>query len=168
MSKFLSLVSGRIKEVVAIVSSIGTSDAGKIIATDASGRIDQSFMPVGIGAETKAILASENISGGDLVNIWSNSGVVSIRKADASTSGKEANGFVLDAVASGTIGSVYLEGSITGLSGLVVGRYYLSDTFPGGMTATPVVGAGKVHQYIGVAHSASELSFEADDAIILA
>ena len=60
-SKFLALVGGRIREIVATVASSGIADDGKIVALGTDGRLDVSVLPVGIGAETKLIQATENI-----------------------------------------------------------------------------------------------------------
>lgn len=165
---FLRMVAGRTREIFGIVVSAGAGNDGDLVALDASGRLDNSVMPVGIGADTKSIQASENLAAGDLVNIWT-SGGARVRKADASTSGKEANGFVLAAVTSGQNATVYFEGTITGLSGLTIGaRYYVSAASPGAATATAPSGSGNVVQYVGVAVSATEISFEHDDGVILA
>jgi hypothetical protein len=166
-SKFLALVSGRVREVIATVTSSGISDDGKIVALGTDGRLDQSVMPVGIGAETKTIQASENLSAGNLVNIWNSSGQFRVRKADASVSGKEAMGFVLSSVTSGQNATVYLEGTITGLAGLLPGRMYLATT-PGEMTDTPPSASGNVVQYVGEAVSTTEVTFERNDGVILA
>ena len=166
-SKFLALVSGRLKEIVATVTSSGVVDDGKIVALDATGRLDSSVLPVGIGAETKQIQASENLNAGDLVNIWNSGGQFRVRKADATAAGKEASGFVLSAVTSGQNATVYLEGTITGLGGLLPGRMYLA-TSPGLATSTPPSGSGNVVQYIGNAVSTTESSFESTDGVILA
>lgn len=57
-----------------IVNSVGTSagagDSGKLPSLDGSGKLDNSFMPVGIGADTAAIATSETLAAGDFVNIW--------------------------------------------------------------------------------------------------
>lgn len=166
-SKFLALVSGRIREIVATVASSGVADDGKIVALGTDGRLDASVLPVGIGAETKLIQASENLSAGNLVNIWDSGGQFRVRKADASVAGKEANGFVLASVTSGQNAQVYLEGTITGLAGLLPGRYYLATT-PGEITASAPAGSGNVVQYIGEAVSTTEVTFERNDGVILA
>lgn len=165
--KFLSITTGRIQQETAINTSAGAGDADKILRTDASGKIDNSFMPVGVGADTKIVTASENLSAGDFVNIHDSTGI-KVRKADATTSGKEADGFVLSAVTSGNPATVYFEGTNTALSSLTLGvRYYLNTT-AGGITTTAPSGTGNVVQYIGKSISATELSFEPSDGIILA
>lgn len=169
VATYLARVAGRIQEVIATVTSSGAGDAGSIVALGSNGKLDPSVMPVGIGADTSTVTASENLAAGALVDIFNASGTANVRNADASTTGKEADGFVLSAVTSGQPALVYFEGRITGLSGLTPGaRYYLSDSSPGGITDTPVSGTGKVHQFIGVAIDDTSIAFEADDAIVLA
>lgn len=166
--KYLSHNAGRIQEVQATVSSAGAGDDGKIVALDASGRLDNSVMPVGIGADTASIQASENLAAGDFVNIWNSSGARA-RKADASVSGKEAHGFVLSAVTSGNQATVYFEGTNNQKTGLTVGaRQYLSASVPGGTVETPPTGAGNVVQYLGIASAATAMNAEIEDGIILA
>jgi len=166
--KYLSLSNGRIQEVQATVVGGTASQDGHIVALDANGRLDNSIMPVGIGADTATIQASENLAAGDFVNIWNSSGP-KVRKADASTSGKEAHGFVLAAVTSGSNATVYFEGTNNQVSGKTVGaRQYLSATTPGATTETPPSGSGQVVQLLGVATSATSISTEIEDGIILA
>lgn len=167
--KYISLVSGRRQEVQALVVSAGAADDGKIPALDPAGRLDSSLMPVGIGADTAVLPASEALAGSDLVNVWNDAGTAKVRKADATASGKEANGFVLAAVSNGANATVYFEGRITGLAGLTPGaRMYLSAATPGTLTATPPAATGNVVQYIGNAVNATEANFEPDDGVILA
>lgn len=167
--KYLALISGRISEVIATVVSAGAADDGKIVALDATGKLDNSVMPVGIGADTKTVPASENLAAGELVNLWDDAGTLKARKADASASGKEADVFVLAAVTSGNNATVYFGGTNNQLSGLTAGsRYYLSATTPGAVTATPPTGSGVVSQYVGKATSATELSFEAAEGVVQA
>ena len=76
---FLTLIGNKISEVAGLVASAGAADAGKIPALDANGRIDQSMMPVGIGADTKLIVTSEALTAGDFVNIYDVSGTATCR-----------------------------------------------------------------------------------------
>lgn len=166
--KYLSHAAGRIQEVQATVASAGAVDDGKIVALDTTGRLDASIMPVGIGADTANIQASENLAAGDFVNVW-DSGGARVRKADASTSGKEAVGFVLASVTSGSNATVYFEGSNTQVTGKTVGaRQYLSASTPGAATETPPTGAGNVVQFLGVAVSATSITVEFDAGVVLA
>lgn len=149
-------------------TSSGAPDAGKLPQLDASGRLDASFLPVGIGADTGSVVASEALSAGELVNLWNNAGAFSMRKADGSTAGKEAHGFVLSAVAASASGAVYFEGTNTQVTGLAPGVQYLSATTPGKSTTTPPNGAGQVVQRVGFSVSATELNFDAGYPIVLA
>ena len=166
--KFLRLLSGVIAELEALVTSAGAGDAGKIPALDATGKLDNSLMPVGTGADTKLIPASENLAAGDKVNIWNDSGTAKVRKADATTAGKEANGFVLSAVTLGNNATVYFDGTDTQLSSLTPGGVYYLATTAGGVTDTPPSGSGNVLQRVGRALSATELTFEPGEPITLA
>jgi hypothetical protein len=165
--KFLTIVNGGIQQEVAINSSAGAGDANKIPKLDAGGRIDTTMMPVGIGADTKSIATSEDLAAGDFVNIWNSTGVKA-RKADATTAGKEAQGFVLAATTSGQNATVYFEGINTALSGLTVGAKQFLSTTAGGRTETAPSASGNVVQSIGVAVSATEIAFEAQSPITLA
>jgi len=147
-------------------TSAGAGDAGKVVVLDAAGRIDSTMMPVGIGADTASITTSEALAAGDFVNIWDSSGAKA-RKADATTSGKEAHGFVLAAYGSAVAATVYFEGTNTGVTGLTPGRQFLS-TSAGLATATAPSGSGNVVQRIGVAVSATALNFESNVPIVLA
>lgn len=191
--RFLARLAGRTKQVATIAASAGAGDAEKIPSTNASGvldptilnaattgankvamfdgtgRLDASVMPVGIGADTKSLEASEALAAGDVVNVWNDGGTQKVRKADATAEGKEAKGFVLSAFAMGASALVYNDGTITGLAGLTPGAYYyLSAASPGGVVAAPPSAAGNVDQQVGWAVSATELSFEPGEPVTLA
>lgn len=165
--KYLYNNAGTVTEKAAIQASAGAADANKIVAVDANGRIDNSMMPVGIGADTATITASEALAAGDLVNVWNSTGA-KVRKADASTSGKEAHGFVLAAVANGANATVYFEGTDNQVTGLTPGVQYLSATTPGAATATAPSAAGQVVQRVGFATAATALNFQSQPPIVLA
>lgn len=166
-NKYLKVGTSGIEEQAAIDTSAGAGDAGKIPALDGTGRLALNMMPAGIGVATKSIVASEAISAGNLVNIWNDAGTPKIRKADAATN-KPANGFVVAGVASAASGEVYFEGEVSGLSGLVAGRYYLSTTVPGGVQTTIPTTAGHIVQSVGWGTSATSLDFEPGDTILRA
>lgn len=158
-----------VRQFAALIVSTGAPDANKLVATGADGRLDNSVMPVGIGADTAVLPSSENLASGDKVNIWNDAGTSKVRKADATAAGKEAVGFVLDAVTAPANAVVYFEGRNTSLSGLTPGaRYFLSASAAGSITTTPPSATGNVVQYVGIAYSTTELAFEATDGIILA
>ena len=149
-------------------SSAGAGDAGKLAALDATGRLDSSMLPVGIGADTAAIVASEALAAGDFVNVYNNASVANCRKADGSTSGKEASGFVLAAVSALATATVYFEGTNTQCTGLTPGQQFLSGSNPGKTVSTAPTGAGKIVQRMGLATSATSMNFEPGEPIVLA
>ena len=147
-------------------TSAGAGDSGKIPALNGAGVLDTSFMPAGIGADTAAITASEALSAGDLVNVWNSTGA-KVRKADATTSGKEAHGFVLAAVLSSGTATVYFAGNNSSVTGLTPGKQYL-QTAAGASGATAPSGSGNCVQVVGFATSATNLNFVSGDPLILA
>lgn len=165
----LDYVSGLLKEQEATVQSSGSGDAGKIIALGNDGKVDVSILPVGVGPQVMVLPAFENLSAGNLVNVFNDGGVAKVRKADASAVGKEAHGFVLQSYNSGQTAVIYFSDEVTGLSGLTPGaRYFLSDETPGAVTTTPPSTSGSVVQYIGVATSSSSLFFKPGQPVVLA
>jgi hypothetical protein len=160
-NKYLALVAGKIKEVFATIVSAGAGNANQLVALDATGKLDQSVMPVGMGAETiTGVLASEAISAGSFVNIYNNAGTLNVRNANATTNGKPANGFVLAAVASGAQATVYLLSQTNNqLTGLTIGADYFLSTVSGGVTNTAPSASGNIVQYLGTANSATSLVF---------
>jgi hypothetical protein len=149
-------------------SSAGAGDAGKLVQLDAAGRIDATMMPVGIGADTATLTASEALASGDLINVWNDAGTPKVRKADASTPGKEAHGFVTAAYALNAAAVVYFEGTNTQMTGLTAGRQYLSATVPGKTQAAAPSTAGQVVQVVGFATAATAMNFQSQPPITLA
>lgn len=165
--KFLQLVSGRITEVFATVVSAGAADDGKLIGLNAQGRLDNSVLPTGIGAETKNINATEALAAGDYVNIYdAGAGAFGVRKADATTA-KPADGFVLAAVANAAAATVYTEGINNAVTGQTPGTVFLSTTAGRGGSTIPTV-AGQIVQDIGIALSATEVAFSRTSPIVRA
>lgn len=157
--------SGKFTETQPVTTSAGTADAGKLVQLDGSGHLDASVVPAGFGVSAYVANASGNLSAGDAVYVNSSS---LIARASAATSGNGAIGFVLVAVTSGSPATMYRSGDNTAVTGLTPGsRYYLSDTTPGGITAVPVTGSGKLSQYVGNAMSATVLAWNPDDSTLL-
>lgn len=104
---------------------------------------------------TFACVASEALTAGNLVNLWSSSGNPRIRKADAS-SGRAADGFVLESYSSSDMALVYVFGVNPFLSGMTVGTIYLAED--GAVTSTvPTTGLA---QQVGFALSSTKLNFQ--------
>lgn len=183
--RFQTWLNSKWQLLEALVTSTGASDAGKVVATNAegilddtlvnttttggapnagkrvqlngSGVLDMSMLPSGVGDETEVFPASEALSAGDCVNKWNDAGTVKVRKAD--TNGKPADGYVKTAVASGANATVYSDGINDAVTGLAIGTVYLSST-PGGYSATPPADAsGLVLQELGFANSATSVKF---------
>jgi hypothetical protein len=165
--KYIRNNAGVLTEKEATVVSAGAADAGEIIALDGTGRLDVSVMPVGIGPDVYQIEASETLVAGDFVNIWNDGGTAKARKADATTTGKFAHGYVLAGVTSGNPATVYFEGTNTQVSGATPGQTFLSTT-AGGFTATAPSASGNVVQRLGIAVSATEINFERSQPFVLA
>jgi len=167
MAKYLTQLNGVISEVVTNQTSAGAGDAGKIPALDSTGKLDMSMMPVGLGAETDAIEASENLAAGDMVNMWSSTGI-KVRKADAS-SNKPAHGFVLAAVTSGANATVYRVSQLNNqLTGMTIGAIQFLSTTAGGRQETAPSVASQIVQVLGIAKSATEMIFAPQPPITLA
>lgn len=155
--KYIARINGANVEVLAPT----TSTPDSLVATGADGKWDISLMPVGVGAEVIVAPAFEDLAAGNFVNKFLSGGVIKIRKADATTSGKPADGFVLDNVVAPANATVYgLSNLNTAVAGLTIGaKYYLSTT-PGGITTTPPAASGNFSQQVGTANKATEIVFD--------
>lgn len=171
IQRFISLINGIKTAVTAITAGGTTNEAGKIIATDADGKLDMSFMPVGIGSETDSIAADTGgVASGNVINLYNKAGTITARKADATAAGKQAHGFVLANITVGNPATIHRPGqTITGLTGLTEGSEYFLHTTAGAITAD-VSGfvAGNVIQSVGIAISATTLAFNPGEPITLA
>lgn len=157
---FLKYVSGKLQEVFAIVTSAGAGDAGKMIKLNSGGKLDITLLPTGVGADTQSVASSENLSSGDLVNVYDNSGTLNVRKADGTDPTKRANGFVLAAVTAPAAVTVYFEGINDQVSDLTPGAdLYLSAAAAGGVVETAPSADGNIAQHVGHAISATSMYF---------
>lgn len=146
--------NGEDTEIVSNDSSAGVADAGKIVALDATGRLSNTMMPVGIVPDVKLLTAGEALNAGDFVELT----LTGCRKADA-TNGRIAGGFVLAAVANAAVATVYKDTVNTSLAGLTQGsKYYLGAA--GAVTTVINTTPGQILQFLGVAQSATELDVE--------
>jgi hypothetical protein len=188
MAKYLKIASGGFAEEATVVgattsaanqglvpelNALGTlnpalvgaaaTGAGKIPILDGNGRLDSTTMPAGFGVDQNIVTASETLSAGDFVNVWSGG----VRKADAATN-KPAHGFVLSAVANAASATVVAEGTNTAITGLTLGPVWLSASTPGAATNNPPTGTGKIVQAIGVAVSTTAVNFQQGPSTLLA
>lgn len=165
-NKYQTLVNGRDTLIAGTQTSSGASMANQIPALDSGGHLDVSLMPIGVGPDVSLIVASEALSAGNYVNIYSNSGVVNCRKAD-STNDRPAMGYVNASVSSSGAATVYFEGANANLSALTVGaRYYLGAAGVPQSTA-PVSPTNSISQFLGIAVSATAINTDIDDEIVL-
>lgn len=142
------------------VAAAVTATADSLVGTNSTGTIDPSFLPTGVGPEIFTATATETIASGAFVNIFNNSGVISVRNADATTNGKPADGFVLAAYVSTNVATVYIVGQLnTALTGLTLGAKYFLSTTPGAITTTPATATGNIVQEIGKADKTTEMAF---------
>lgn len=163
--KFLQNVAGKIKEVYAAV----TSTPNAIVALDATGKLDPSVLPTGVGSEVILATSTEVIASGAFVNVYNNAGTISVRNADATTNGKPAHGFVLAGVGSGVSTSVYLPSQTnTSITGLTLGSEYYLSTTPGAITTTAPSATGNIVQRMGIASKTTEIVFVPYDTIEIA
>ncbi|SPF48436.1 conserved hypothetical protein [Candidatus Desulfosporosinus infrequens] len=167
-NKYLSLNNGQITQVAATQISAGSTSGGQIVALNtATGLIDISMMPVGIGPEADTLVASETIAAGAFTNKWSNAGVINVRNADA-TANKPADGFVLAAYASGASATVFRLGQLNNsLTGMTIGSTEFLGTV-GARTEIVPTGTGTISQILGVAISATSMAFAPQPPITLA
>ena len=155
--RFLTKAASGIQQLVnAITASTGATDANKIVGTNSEGKLDASFLPTSIGKAIVTATAGEALSAGAMVSFTA-SGVV---LADNTDTAKIAQGFVLEAVASGGSATVYTSGVNSALTGLIPGAVYFLGTNGTVTTTAPVFAVGTVCQSLGYAQSATELVYD--------
>lgn len=115
-------------------------------------------------AASVVAMTSEAIPANRLVNIYNDAGVAKARLASA-TNKRPAHGFTREAYESGVQAVIYMDGVNENFAGMTAGQQYLSDN--GAVVATPVTGAGKLSQAVGVAASATVFSFEPNESVEL-
>lgn len=160
--RFLTKAASGLQQLVnAIVASTGATDANKIIGTNAQGKLDTSFLPDTIGKAIVSATASEALPAGSFISFTSGG----VELADNSDATKPAQGFVLEAVASGDPATVYVTGINTALSGLTPGSPYFLGTGGQATATAPTFAIGTICQSLGYAQSATELVFEFNEPV---
>ena len=170
VDKVLMRQAGETKQYTPVVASSGAGDAGKIPALGSDGKLDPSVYNPGADP-TEPITASEALSAGKFVNKFNDAGTLKVRLADNSNS-RPAHGFVRAAAAADAIATVYpldsINDALTGLT--VAGVYYLGtagDVIATPLDASDVGNAGLIDQKLGIAKSATELSTDDFDYVVL-
>lgn len=135
-------------------TSAGAGDASEFPILDGTGKLDITFMPNGVGADSVSLVAGEALTAGDFVYVTAGGGVM---KADATTFAKRAMGYVLTSVLNAGTATVFFDESNTALTALTAGsNYYLSAT-AGLATLTAPTATGQHVQLLGLATSATSL-----------
>jgi hypothetical protein len=108
-----------------------------------------------VALPTITLVASEALPDGGWVNFWNSSGTMKVRKADATTSGKECHGFVKATYSTNDSAVCYLPGQLNDhLTGQTLGPLFLSTTAGEGVSSAPS-GSGNAVQKVGVVYSAT-------------
>jgi hypothetical protein len=164
-NKFLYNNAGQVTEQRGIQITTGVSNAGALVSLNSAGLIDSTMLTAVSALPTQSAAATSAITAGMLTNLYSNAGVLSVRPADSTVAGSEANSYATANIASGATGTVNVgEGS---LSGLTLGsKYYLGTA--GALTVTAPSAAGNVVQPVGIALSATSLDFQINITVIVA
>jgi hypothetical protein len=158
----INLTTGQKERTRAIQTSAGAADANKIPRLNSLGQVDETMLP---NQEVYEKQASEALAAGAIVHVRSDG---QIENADATTSGKEAMGFVKTAIGATSTGKYYGEGIVGGFVGLTQGaKYFLSKTAGGITNDVSSFTDGNVVQEVGRAISQTELQFEPKTAILL-
>lgn len=157
----------RPKQLTPNTTSAGAADAGKITALNASGVLDSTLFPAGIGNSSTSVTSAENLAASAMVNIDSTG---KARNANATDATKPATAFVTAAVTAPAAATVFFSGQIvTGVAGLTQGApVYLSASTAGGVTSTAPAATGNLLQQLSpAALSATSFVFQPDAGIIL-
>lgn len=157
MASFYDLVAGRLARIIPLITSAGSADALKIVQTDASGKLDITLLPNGIGPDAVIMVASEALTAGNFVNVHSVAGVANVRKAIGTSDAMRATGYVQANVASGASATIFFDDNNSSLTGLTVGAQWLSSTVAGATVSTPPTAVGTYSQELGVATSATSI-----------
>ena len=158
--RFVTLVNGVRTLVSAISASLGASSAGQVICTNASGVLDPTLLPAGVGMNWQTLPAPGALTAGQAVNLYSASGTLSLRPADNTIAGAQADGFVLANTAAGAQATALIGGgTLTGLTGIVAGaRYYLGVN--GALTTTAPTASGTFVQALAVGLTSTSVDFQ--------
>ncbi len=166
-NKYQTLIDGREAMVEATVVSSGAADAGEIVALGSNGKIDVTILPDGVGPLVVTAVASEDLAAGKFINIFLDLGVEKLRLADSSND-RPAHGFVKDAFLTGATATAYLRTGINDdLTGMTIGKRQYLSTGGGRKETPPVLPTDAIHQFLGIAKSATVLVVDVEDEIVL-
>lgn len=148
-------------------TSAGSGDAGKLVALNASGVLDNTLFPAGTGSASQIFPTSETLAAGALVDIVDVATIPTARNANATDATKPAIGFVLAGTTSPSNATVYFPGQVvTGLTGLITGARVYLGTSAGTVTTTAPSTAGNLIMLVGYALSTTSFLFNPAPGII--
>ena len=121
---------------------------------EATGLLDLSMMPSGIGPDVVVLATADTLTAGMLVSIKDLAGAATVYKASATDTTKPCMGFVLAGTTAPDPATVYLMGynhliPVAGFTAADGGKRVFMATTGGGVTLTPPVGAGNYQQVVG-------------------
>jgi len=162
--------NGDVAEYTPVETSAGSADGGKFgVLNTATGRFDISMMPAELEVETLDLPCSENVSAGDYLNVWNDTGTLKFRKADASAIGKKADFYTLESKTTGQT----VRGHKGGLNNQVTGKtagdeQFLSDSTPGGTVtkANIPTTTNHIRQYLGKATATDVIYSQIEEPIV--
>lgn len=115
-----------------------------------------------------AVLFSETVVYGAMVQLYSAAGVLTARNANSSNTGSSAAVQPIHCfcnmpagVSAGNAGFVQFTGVAQGLSGLTIGSPYWLKAANGQVQTAPDTTAGHIEQFAGIALSSTTLAFKA-------
>jgi hypothetical protein len=174
---YLNIVSGKIKQLAALMTGGTPAQGGQIIASNDQGFLDVTFLPPGVGPETitAVVDASNTLMPGNFVyidtrNTTQATAFLATALGTAGVAAKPAMGFVLTQFNPGSLATIYtISQRNTAITGLTPGLdYFLSTSVPGGITTTVPTARYHVWQYIGRADTDRSIIFSEKLAIELA
>lgn len=121
-----------------------------------------------VGDYITGLIATEAIAAQAPVNIWESGGVASIRNANGAAAAQlPCHGFANAACSIGASVPVYVDGFVSGFSGLTPGQDYYLGTGPGAISKTGPTSSGSVYQRIGTALTSVCLEIDRDPPTLL-
>lgn len=107
------------------------------------------------------VIASETIIQGAAISLFNNGGALNVRNANATNNTRICDGFCSSpgGIIAGSPGEIILNSGVAFIGGLTIGARYWLSTTAGLIIAVPPVAAGNIEQYLGIAISATALSF---------
>jgi len=116
-----------------------------------TGNATRMYLPAGV-----------NLTAGQMVNLYNNAGVLSVRLAQGNAAGTMAHGIVNASCLAGETASInYLRTYTDLIGGLAIGvLYYLDPAVAGGITNVRPAAAGNIIQPVGVGLSATTLALD--------